>query len=166
MAQYRRTLRAMTTSDRINIWQTTPSLYKGMAAFQAAASEGLDPVVAELAKIRASQINRCAYCLDMHCADARKLGETQLRLDLVIAWEEAGDLFTEREKAALALTEAITLLAEGPVPDDVYARAAKHFDEPELAALIAQIVAINAWNRFQVTQRAVPQGILDLEAGK
>ncbi|MDJ1138297.1 carboxymuconolactone decarboxylase family protein [Streptomyces iconiensis] len=156
----------MTTSPRMNPWKHSPALYKAMAAFQAAASEGADPVIGELVKIRASQINRCAYCLDMHYADARKQGETQLRLDLVIAWEEAGDLFTEREKAALALTEAVTELTDGFVPDEVYERAAQHFDEPELASLIAQIVAINSWNRFQVTTRAVPQGLADLEAGR
>lgn len=166
MAQCRRSLGAMTTTRRVNVWKTSPSLYQAMAGFQAVANEGLDPVIAELAKIRASQINRCAFCLDMHYTDARERGETQLRLDLITAWEEAGDLFTDRERAALALTEAITRLSDGPVPDDVYERAARHFDEPELAALIAQIVAINAWNRFQVTTRAVPQGIRDLEAGR
>lgn len=153
----------MTTTDhisqqgpRMNLWKLAPDVYKGMAAFQAAAAEGFDPVIGELVKIRASQINRCAFCLDMHYADARKIGVTQQRLDLIIAWEEVGDLFTEREQAALALTEAVTELTDGFVPDEVYARAAKHFDEPELAKLIAMIVAINSWNRFQVTTRAVP----------
>ncbi|MGP3985514.1 carboxymuconolactone decarboxylase family protein [Streptomyces sp. 3N207] len=152
----------MTTTPRMDIWKTAPALMKGMYAFQQAASAaGLDPVVGELVKIRASQINRCAYCLDMHFADARKNGESQLRLDLLPAWEEAGDLFTERERAALALTEAVTELTDGFVPDEVYERAAKHFDASELAALIGQIVAINAWNRFNVTVRGLPQSLLD-----
>nr|WP_239502114.1 carboxymuconolactone decarboxylase family protein [Streptomyces qinglanensis] len=137
-------------------------MMKGMYAFQQAASAaGLEPVIGELVKIRASQINRCAYCLDMHLADARKAGESQLRLDLLAAWEESGDLFTEREQAALALTEAVTELTDGFVPDAVYARAAAHFEEAELAALIGQIVAINAWNRFNVTVRGLPQSLHD-----
>ncbi|MFI8854601.1 carboxymuconolactone decarboxylase family protein [Streptomyces sp. 891-h] len=152
----------MTTTPRMDIWKVAPSMMKGMYGFQQAASaEELDSVIAELVKIRASQINRCAYCLDMHIADARKKGETQQRLDLLAAWEEVGDLFTERERAALALTEAITELTDGFVPDEVYERAAKHFDEREMAALIGQIVAINAWNRFNVAVRGLPQSMLD-----
>ncbi|MBO8186781.1 carboxymuconolactone decarboxylase family protein [Streptomyces spirodelae] len=152
----------MTTTPRMDLWKVAPSMMKGMRGFQQAASaEEFDSVIAELVKIRASQINRCAYCLDMHLTDARKKGETQQRLDLLAAWEEVGDLFTERERAALALTEAVTELTDGYVPDEVYERAAKHFDERELAALIGQIVAINAWNRFSVTVRGVPQSMLD-----
>lgn len=144
------------SGPRMEVFRAAPDLYKSMAAFQAAASHGLDPVVGELVKIRASQLNKCAYCLDMHHAEARKLGITQLRLDLLPAWEETPDLYGERERAALALTEAMTLLAQDAVPDEVYGQAAEQFAEPELARLIAQIVAINAWNRFQVTTRAVP----------
>ncbi|WP_431984903.1 carboxymuconolactone decarboxylase family protein [Streptomyces qinglanensis] len=152
----------MTTTPRMDIWHTAPRLMKGMYAFQQAASaEELDPVIGELVKIRASQINRCAYCLDMHLAEAREQGESQLRLDLLAAWEESGGLFTEREQAALALTEAVTELTDGFVPDAVYARAAAHFEEAELAALIGQIVAINAWNRFNVTVRGLPQRLHD-----
>ncbi|WP_326688448.1 MULTISPECIES: carboxymuconolactone decarboxylase family protein [unclassified Streptomyces] len=156
----------MTTTPRMEIWKIAPAVAKGMYAFQKAATEqGLDPVIQELVKIRASQLNKCAYCLDMHLTDARKNGEDQLRLDLITAWEEAGDLFTEREQAALALTEAVTVLTDGHVPDGVYQRAATHFDENELAALIAQITAINAWNRFAVTTRALPQTLVDRESG-
>lgn len=143
----------------MDIWQAAPDVFKGMGAFQQAAAEGLDPVVAELVKIRASQLNKCAYCLDMHLTEARGQGESQLRLDLIAAWEETPDLYTERERAALALTEAITVMTDGFVPDEVYARAAGQFGEAELARLIAQIVAINAWNRFAVTTRAVPAGV-------
>lgn len=157
----------MTTTPRMEIWKIAPAVAKGMSAFQKAASEqGLDPVVQELVKIRASQINKCAFCLDMHLTDARRNGEDQLRLDLITAWEEAGELFTEREQAALALTEAVTVLTDGHVPDEVYERAAKHFDENELAALIAQITAINAWNRFAVTTRSVPQTLVNRASGK
>jgi len=143
----------------MNPFKVAPEVYEGMTAFQAAAAKGLDPVIAELVKIRASQLNKCAYCLDMHLTEARRQGESQLRLDLVAAWEESPGLYTDKERAALALTEAITLLAEESVPDEVYERAAEHFDETELAHLIAQIVAINAWNRFQVTARAVPASL-------
>lgn len=147
-------------TPRMQIWKAAPEVLKGMYAFQQAASaQGLEPAVQELVKIRASQLNKCAFCLDMHLAEAREQGEDQLRLDLVVAWEEAGTLFTEREQAALALTEAVTVLTDGHVPDEVYARAARHFDEGELAALISQIVAINAWNRFAVTTRSVPQSL-------
>ncbi|MBR7677801.1 carboxymuconolactone decarboxylase family protein [Streptomyces daliensis] len=143
----------------MNLWKHAPDVYKGMSAFQAAATEGLDPVIGELVKIRASQLNKCAFCLDMHLSDARKMGESQLRLDLIAAWEESAGLFTEREQAALALAEAMTVLTEGFVSDEVFERAAQHFEEAELAKLIAQIVAINAWNRFQVTTRAVPASL-------
>jgi len=148
----------------MEIFRTAPDVYKGMSAFQAAAADGLDPVLGELIKIRASQINKCAYCLDMHIADARKLGISQLRTDLIAAWEETPGLYSERERAALALTEAVTELSSGAgVPDDVYEQAAAHFDQPELARLIATIVAINAWNRFQVTTRAVPASLADAD---
>uniref|UniRef100_UPI0004C01396 carboxymuconolactone decarboxylase family protein n=1 Tax=Streptomyces sp. NRRL S-1022 TaxID=1463880 RepID=UPI0004C01396 len=102
-------------------------------------------------KIRASQLNHCAFCLDMHLAVARKHGVSERQLDLLAAWEETEDVYDERERAALALTEAVTVLTDGFVPDDVYERAAKHFEEAELAQLIAAIAVINAWNRFGVT---------------
>ncbi|WP_055485813.1 carboxymuconolactone decarboxylase family protein [Streptomyces sp. WMMB 322] len=147
--------------SRMELFRVAPDIYRTMSAFQSAASDGLDPVVAALVKIRASQLNKCAFCLDMHLTHAREAGERQLRLDLLPAWEEAGEqgVYSERERAALALTEAMTDLAGGSVPDEVYERAARHFDEAELARLIAQIVAINAWNRFQVATRAVPAGL-------
>lgn len=145
-----------TGAPRQNIWKAAPDLYQGMSAFQAAAAKGLDPVVGELVKIRASQLNKCAFCLDMHLEEARGQGESQLRLDLLAAWQETPELYTERERAALGLAEAITLLTDDFVPDEVYAHAAAHFDEDELPRLIGQIVAINAWNRFQVTTRARP----------
>ncbi|MFE7295305.1 carboxymuconolactone decarboxylase family protein [Streptomyces sp. NPDC057579] len=133
-----------------------PEVYKAMIGLDAAAKKGLDPTLVELINIRASQLNKCAFCLHMHTGDARKAGETEERLALLAAWEEAVGFFTDRERAALALTEAITVLTEGFVPDAVYAQAEAVFEEAELAQLIAQITTINAWNRFGVTTRLVP----------
>ncbi|MGD3106804.1 carboxymuconolactone decarboxylase family protein [Streptomyces sp. YGL11-2] len=138
-------------------WATlAPEAFKAMVALDAAATKGLDPALVELVKIRASQLNKCAFCLDMHITDARKAGETEERIHLLNAWEEAAGYYTERDRAALALTEAVTVLTEGFVPDAVYERAAAHFDETELAHLIALITTINAWNRFGVTTRMTP----------
>jgi alkylhydroperoxidase family enzyme len=101
-------------------------------------------------------MNHCAFCLDMHTRDARQHGVSEQKLDVLAAWEEAGDLFTERERAALALTEAITDLADGHVSDDVYSRAAAVFSERELGQVIAMAVTINSWNRINVTIRLAP----------
>ncbi|GAA2664500.1 carboxymuconolactone decarboxylase family protein [Streptomyces lunalinharesii] len=133
-----------------------PEVYKAMIGLDAAAKKGLDPTLVELVNIRASQLNQCAFCLHMHTGDARKAGESEERLALLAAWEEATGFFTDRERAALALTEAITRLTDGFVPDAVYAQAAAAFEEAELAQLIALITTINAWNRFGVTTRLVP----------
>ncbi|MFF2810522.1 carboxymuconolactone decarboxylase family protein [Streptomyces sp. NPDC058000] len=133
-----------------------PEVYKAMIGLDAAAKKGLDPTLIELVNIRASQLNRCAFCLHMHTNDARKAGESEERLALLAAWEEAVGFFTDRERAALALTEAITVLTDGFVPDAVYAQAEAAFEEAELAQLIALITTINAWNRFGVTTRLVP----------
>ncbi|MFG2499843.1 carboxymuconolactone decarboxylase family protein [Streptomyces sp. NPDC048441] len=130
-----------------------------MVALSAAAKKGLgDPVLAELVMLRASQINACAFCLDMHVDVAVKGGETLKRIALLNAWAEAGPLFSERERAALALTEAITVLTDGFVPDEVYETAAKHFDEAELTHLIGVITVINSWNRLMVSRRIEPGG--------
>ncbi|GHE53424.1 alkyl hydroperoxide reductase AhpD [Streptomyces spiralis] len=124
----------------------------------AAAKRGLgEPALAELVQVRASQLNHCAFCLDMHLGLARKHGVSERQLDLLDAWEEAGDVFSERERAALALTEAVTVLTDGFVPDAVHEQAAKHFDEPRLAHLIALISVINTWNRLMVSRR-IPAG--------
>ncbi|MDQ8704236.1 carboxymuconolactone decarboxylase family protein [Streptomyces sp. LHD-70] len=130
-----------------------------MQALSAAAKRGLgDAALAELVMIRASQLNRCAFCLDMHLALARKAGESEERLDLLATWEETTGTYTARERAALALTEAVTVLTEGFVPDEVYARAAELFEEAELAHLIGVITAINSWNRLMVARRIQPGG--------
>ncbi|MET7638059.1 carboxymuconolactone decarboxylase family protein [Streptomyces sp. NPDC005438] len=141
-----------TPAPRLDVYRHNPDIHRTMLAFSQAAGRGLDLTLAELVRIRASQINHCAFCLDMHLRTARENGETEERIHLLNAWEEAG-VHTEREKAALALTEAVTLLTDGFVPDAVYARAAAHFDEAELAQLIALICAINSWNRLNVAAR-------------
>ncbi|KAF4409293.1 MULTISPECIES: carboxymuconolactone decarboxylase family protein [Streptomyces] len=141
---------------RMNLAKLVPDVYKAMVALDRAASKGVDPVLAELVKIRGSQLNHCAFCIDMHTKDARAAGEREDRIYLLNAWEEATGYYTEKERAALALTEAVTVLTDGFVPDEVYERAAAHFEETELAQLISLIVAINNWNRFAVTSRATP----------
>jgi AhpD family alkylhydroperoxidase len=150
------TLEPETAVDRIKIYKTSPELYDAMMALSDAAAKNIDAVLGELIKIRASQINHCAFCLDMHTRDARKHGVSDQKLDVLAAWEEAGRLFTERERAALALTEAITELGDGHVPDEVYERAAEVFSERELGQVIALAVTINAWNRINVTIRLQP----------
>jgi len=128
-----------------------------LQAVSAAAKKGFgDPFLAELVQIRASQLNHCAFCLDMHLAIARKHGVSERQLDLLSAWEEAGEVFDGRERAALALTEAVTVLTEGFVPDEVYEEAARHFDAAQLAHLLALITAINSWNRLMVGRRIPP----------
>ena len=112
----------------------------------------LEPKLRELVKLRASQINGCAYCVDMHTKDARAIGEDEQRLHLVAVWREAPG-FTPRERAALAWTEALTLLSETGAPDDVYAAIAREFDPAEQVALSLAIVAINGWNRLSVAFR-------------
>ena len=140
-------------SRRINMNRVSPELYEAMLVLSNAAAKDIDPELAELIKIRASQMNHCAFCLDMHSADARKHGVGAQKLDLLAAWEEAGDLFTEQEQAALALTEEMTDLTRNHVSDDVYTRAAAAFSERELGQVIAMALTINAWNRIGVTTR-------------
>ncbi|MFI9613031.1 carboxymuconolactone decarboxylase family protein [Streptomyces sp. NPDC052023] len=129
-----------------------------MQGVSAAAKRGLgDPALAELVQIRASQLNHCAFCLDMHLTLAREYGVSEQRLGLLAAWAEAEELFDERERAALALTEAMTVLTDGFVPEEVHERAAKHFGTRRLAHLVALITAINSWNRLMVSRR-IPAG--------
>jgi AhpD family alkylhydroperoxidase len=114
---------------------------------------GIETLTRELVRLRASQLNGCAYCIDMHTKDARAAGETEQRLYALVAWEEA-PFFTERERAALAFTEEVTLVARGHVPDAAYEAVARQFNPGEIAALVALIVAINAWNAISVSTRA------------
>ena len=116
---------------------------------------GLEPTLMELVKMRASQINGCAFCLDMHSQDARAAGETEQRLYTLSAWHET-PFFTDRERAALAWTEAVTRVADTHVPDEVYELARKHFSEKELVDLTLAVIAINGWNRLAIAFRTVP----------
>jgi AhpD family alkylhydroperoxidase len=143
--------------ERLNILQESPEAFKAMRGLEAyITNSGLDRKLYELIKIRASQINGCAYCLNMHTRDARKLGETEKRIYLLNAWRET-DLYTPKERAALALTESVTLIADNHLPDDVYEEADRHFDKKELAALVMAVVTINGWNRIQITSMAPPE---------
>ena len=133
---------------RISMQSLTPLFALGA---QVEAS-GLEHSLLELVKMRSSQLNGCAYCLDMHSKDARAAGETEQRLYLLDAWRETA-LYSERERAALAWTEAVTLVADGRVPDDVYDEASNRFTEDELVALTLAIVAVNGWNRLNIAFR-------------
>lgn len=117
-------------------------------------TSGMDHRLGELVKIRASQLNGCAYCLDMHTRDARKLGEDQRRLDILAAWREAPSFFTEKERAALALTEAVTKLGEHGVPDSVWDDVTANFADDDIAHLLMAIVTINVWNRLAIATHA------------
>jgi AhpD family alkylhydroperoxidase len=133
-----------------------PRVMKAMIALDGVAGEGLEAPLKELVRVRASQLNGCVYCINSHSQDARKGGESEQRLYALPAWPEA-PFYTERERAAFALTDAMTLLSQTHVPDDVYAHAAEHFEPEELAQLIALILTINAWNRIGVTTRLDPE---------
>jgi AhpD family alkylhydroperoxidase len=140
---------------RLNFAKSAPKAFRALIGFDAAARDGLDPALVELIQIRASHLNHCAYCLHMHTNDARKAGESEDRLHMVAVWREAPHFFTGKERAALALTEAVTLVADGGVPADVYAEAAATFDDQELAQVLALIFAINTWNRIALSTAKV-----------
>jgi len=141
---------------RIDLQKTAPEALKPLLDLSAYLRKtGLDPKLLNLVYLRASQINGCAYCIDMHTKDARAEGETEQRLYELDAWRET-PFYTDRERAALAWTEAVTLINQGHVPDEVYEEARRHFSEKELVDLNMAVVAINAWNRMAITFRAVP----------
>jgi len=141
---------------RLAYSKAAPGAYKAMLAFNDYGDTcGLELSLLDLVKTRASQINGCAYCLDMHYKDARASGETEQRLFGLDAWRES-PYYTERERAALALTEAVTLITDGHVPDDVYEQAKQQFSDEELMNLVTNIIIINAWNRYCITFRSVP----------
>jgi AhpD family alkylhydroperoxidase len=135
---------------RLNIGHEAAPVSRAMVAVEETIE--LDTTLRNLVQLRASVLNGCAYCIDMHTKDARQAGETEQRLYAVAAWEEA-PFFTERERAALALTDAVTFVANGHVPRSVYDLAAEHFEPKEIAHLIWQIAAINAWNRIAISAR-------------
>jgi AhpD family alkylhydroperoxidase len=136
--------------------KVAPGVSQAMSQLERQVREsGLEAPLLELVKMRASQINGCAFCLDMHSKDARARGETEQRLYALSAWRET-PFYTDRERAALAWTEAVTLVSETHVPDDVYEQAREQFSEEELANLTLAIVAINGWNRFAISFRTAP----------
>jgi AhpD family alkylhydroperoxidase len=140
---------------RLNPYQAAPEAMKTVAALETYVQKcGVEPGLIELIKTRASQINGCAYCLHMHTADARAKGESEERLYLLDAWRES-PLYTDRERAALAWTEAVTLVADSRVPDQVYEEARRHFSETEMVNLTVAVGAINMWNRIAISFRAV-----------
>lgn len=144
--------------SRLDIGKVSPGAYRAMSGLEAYIhSSSIEEPLVHLLKMRVSQINGCAYCLDMHSKDARALGETEQRLYGLDAWREA-PYYSDRERAALAFVEAITLITEGHVEDEVYEEARKVFNEQELLDLAMVAVAINGWNRLAITFRA--------EAGK
>jgi AhpD family alkylhydroperoxidase len=144
------------TARRVKIATHAPEFYQALIALDEVSAVGIDSKLAHLVRIRASQLNGCAYCLDMHSLDARHEGDTEQRVNLVATWREARKFYTEQEQAALELTEAMTLISVDHVPDEKYAIAAAAFDEKELAQLMGLIIMINAWNRVGVTCRLEP----------
>ena len=145
-----------TTTRRVKLANVVPDFYKAMIELDRVSAEGLDPKLAHLVRIRASQINGCSYCTDMHSLDLLQLDDNQQRITLLPVWREAKKFYSEQEQAALALTEAITLVSVDHVPDDVYEVAANAFDEKDLAQLIALIITINMWTRVGVTGKMEP----------
>jgi AhpD family alkylhydroperoxidase len=142
--------------QRFNYFKAAPDAYKAMSGLEAYLHGcGLEEGLLHLIKLRASQINGCAFCLDMHSKDLRSIGETEQRLYTLDAWREC-PWYTDRERAALAWTEALTLVTQGHVPDVVYEEARKQFNEKELTDLSVAITTINAWNRLSIAFRTTP----------
>lgn len=141
---------------RMNHREVNPAGFQALLKLeQAAKNMGLELSLYELIKLRASQINGCSYCVDKHANDLRMIGETEQRLNLVIVWREA-PVFTDKERAALALTEAVTCISEAGVPSELYEEVSKHFNESEYVALIMAINAINCWNRIAISTGMFP----------
>ena len=141
---------------RIKVTSTNQGAYKAMFGLETYLGQcGLDKKLLDFIRLRVSQINGCAYCLDMHWKDLRAAGETEQRLYGLDAWRES-PYYTDRERAALAWAEAVTLVTEGRVPDEVFEEAHRHFNDEELANLTLAVVAINGWNRLNIAFRTVP----------
>lgn len=138
--------------QRLSINEVSPDAYKAVLALEKYVhAGGLDEALLTLVKSRASQINHCAWCLDMHLTEARKAGVEQRKLDVLPAWREAGELFNARERAALAFTEQVTLISVDGVSDEVWADVRDAFDEKQTVTLLMAIAAINVWNRMNVS---------------
>lgn len=143
-------------AQRMNLAKAAPGVYSAMMGLERYLHEcGLESNLLHLIKLRASQLNGCAYCIDMHWKDLRAAGEPEQRLYGLDAWEES-PYYTERERAALAWTEAVTLVTEGHVPEHVYRAVQPHFSEKELADLTGAVATINAWNRLAIAARTLP----------
>jgi AhpD family alkylhydroperoxidase len=156
---------AQATTVRLAVDTLAPHMNRAMNALDAASRKTqLEAPLLELVRLRASQLNGCAYCVDMHSRDARQAGETEQRLYALPVWGET-PFFTDRERAALELTEAMTRLSDGPVTDELFARTAADFTEVELAELIWTITVINAWNRLGATARPWPLSRAQHQAG-
>jgi AhpD family alkylhydroperoxidase len=143
--------------SRLDASKTVPAAYRAMRDLEmyVRQSSNLEASLLELVKMRASQINGCAFCIDMHSIDARAQGESEQRLYALNAWRET-PFFSDRERAALAWTEAVTLVNQGHVPDEIYAQARERFTDEDLVNLTVAIIAINGWNRWSVAFRAMP----------
>ena len=142
--------------ERLKYAKVASRGYRAMAALQDYVDDcGLEPLLLELVKMRASQINGCAYCIDMHSKDARAMGESEQRLYELNAWRET-PFYTKRERAALLWTEELTLISQGHAPDAVYNEVRQYFSEEELVNLTLAIVAINGWNRLGIGFRSKP----------
>jgi len=137
--------------QRLSVNEVDPRAYQAVWGLERyVRNSGLPKALYELIKIRASQLNGCAFCLDMHNRDARAGGEDQRRLDVLSAWREAPELFSEAEQAALALTEAVTFIGQAGVPDEVWEAARRHYDETGMVQLLMTVATINVWNRLAV----------------
>lgn len=146
----------LTVQARLDYGEIAPDLMKAMNGLERyVRNSAIELPLRDMVKLRASQINGCAYCVDMHWKDARASGETEERLYSLVVWHES-PLYTERERAALLWTESLTLISETHVPDEVFEEVRKHFTEKELVDLTATIALINAWNRFGISFRDVP----------
>ena len=149
-------LEGFAVKQRVDYVKTAPEAFQIMLKFEEyAKTTGFDRKLVELIKIRASQLNGCAYCLDMHTKDTRAIGETEQRIYLLNAWREA-PFYSEAERAALELTEAVTLISAGGVSDELYERVRAHFDEKQYVDLIILINTINCWNRLSISMANVP----------
>ncbi len=143
--------------QRINYMEVAPDLVKLISQLEMYKKRAeFDEKLIELVKIRASQLNNCAYCINMHTKDARALGETEQRIYCLSAWRETG-FYTEKEKAALELTEAVTKISEQGVPDNVYQKVRQQFNEKQYIDLVGLIITINCWNRLSIANRNVPE---------
>jgi AhpD family alkylhydroperoxidase len=143
---------------RINFAAIEPAAYKALLGLETyLATTTISKTLKELIKIRASQINGCAFCINMHTIDARKQGETEQRIYLLNSWREAHDLYTDEEKAVLALTEEMTLISQGGVSDATYQKVKSFYNDKELAQIMMAIITINSWNRMSVATQLAPQ---------